>query len=160
MKKLLIGSLMVFGTIFSVVASEEHHKEPSEGHDSHHGHHDGGGKAIGMGKAIEEVSETRGFKLSSKAYETLGIQLLKIKETSFSVPKKALVTFKNDTGVYHYDEGFFRLVLVKVLEREKNALKIYSKDLVKDDQVVISNANLLRVTDIYSTDKSEYGHGH
>ena len=34
------------------------------------------------------------------------------------------------------------------------------KGVVVGDQIVTGGVGLLRVTDVYSTDESEYGHGH
>jgi hypothetical protein len=153
--KIVIKSLFLFFICLACLGSGDH---DGEHHDDKH--HHGAGKAIGPGKAIEEVKEGEGFKLGVKAFELLKVELLKIKSHTFLIPKVALVRQKNETGLYRYKNGYFLLFQVSVVQEKSEWLKVYSEGLKEGDLIVKSKANLLRVADIYSTDKSEYGHGH
>ena len=153
--KIVIKSLFLFFICLACLGSGDN---DGEHHDDKH--HHGAGKAIGPGKAIEEVKEGEGFKLGVKAFELLKVELLKIKSHTFLIPKVALVRQKNETGLYRYKNGYFLLFQVSVVQEKSEWLKVYSEGLKEGDLIVKSKANLLRVADIYSTDKSEYGHGH
>jgi hypothetical protein len=142
---------------------DEHddHKEHDE-HKDHEeeGHNHGGGKSIGKGKAIEEVDEIKGFKLSKEAIKTLSIKLTTVNESIFNISKKTLVASKNKKGVYRFRAGFFKFLPAKILKEEKEGYRIEVKGIAFGDQIVVEGIGLLRVTDVYSTDKSEYGHSH
>lgn len=140
---------------------DDHDEEA--GHDDHghgHGHGHGGGKAIGAGKAIVEVDEEKGFKLSPEASKTLKIKLSKVVGSKFKISKSTLVTSKNIKGVYRLREGFFKLLPVKITKEVKGGYMVEVLGVKSTDQIVVSGVGLLRVTDVYSTDKSEYGHAH
>lgn len=129
-----------------------------EGHDSHEGH--GGGKAIGKGKAIEEVDEIKGFKLSKEAIKTLKLKLNTVDGSSFKISKKTLVASKNEKGVYRFRAGFFKFMPAKITKELSDGYQVEVKGVDFGDQIVVNGVGLLRVTDVYSTDKSEYGHSH
>lgn len=109
------------------------------------GHHHGGDKAIGEGKAIVDVDEKKGFKLSSEAIETLGIKSKRVND----LPPSALVIDRDERSFYVLRDGYFRLLKLSEL-----------KTLRPEDEVVVEGVGLLRITDVYSTDESEYGHAH
>jgi len=136
-------------------AHGEHGEE--EGHD---GHDHGGGKAIGEGKAIVLVDENKGFSLSKEAIKTLSIKMEKIKKSVFHIDKKNLVTSKSKKGVYRFREGFFKFMPAKIISSKKGRYKVEVKGMNLGDHVVVNGVGLLRVSDVYSTDKSEYGHSH
>ncbi len=127
-------------------------------HDDHEGH--GGGKAIGKGKAIEEVDEKKGFRLSKEAIKTLKLKLNTVDGSSFKISKKTLVASKNTKGVYRFRAGFFKLLPAKITKELSDGYVVEVKGVDFGDQIVIDGVGLLRVTDVYSTDKSEYGHSH
>jgi cobalamin biosynthesis protein CobT len=131
-----------------------------KGHDDHSGHDHGGSKAIGKGKAIVEVDEKKGFKLSREAIKTLKLRLQNVDGPTFKIDKKTLVTSKDNKGVYRYRSGFFKLLQAKIIKELKNGYMVEVKGVDFGDQIVIDGIALLKVTDIYSTDKSEYGHSH
>ncbi len=142
---------------------EHTHEEKHDDHEKHdeHEHDHGGGKAIGEGKAITEVDEERGFKLSKEAITSLGIKLKTItKFNHLLIAKKSLVTSKHEKGIYRFREGFFKFVSVKIIKEQGSGYLIQVDGLKAKDQIVISGIGLLRVSDVYSTDKSEYGHAH
>ncbi|MBC76166.1 MAG: hypothetical protein CME64_09135 [Halobacteriovoraceae bacterium] len=136
----------------------EHKGDDHAGHDDHEGH--GSSKAIGKGKAIEEVDERKGFKMSKEAKETIGVKLRKFSYSPLNIPKDALVVSLEEKGIYRYRDGYFKMVKVKI-EKESNKTFTVSVNALRDgDQIAIGGVGLLRVTDIYSTDTSEYGHSH
>ncbi|PIK13711.1 hypothetical protein [Halobacteriovorax sp. JY17] len=145
---------------------DDHHEEKHDDHEEHgdsdkHGHDHGGGKAIGEGKAITEVDEERGFKLSQEAITSLGIKLKTItKFNHLLIAKKSLVTSKSEKGIYRFREGFFKFISVKIIKEQGDGYLIQVDSLKAKDQIVVSGIGLLRVSDVYSTDKSEYGHAH
>jgi len=137
----------------------DHEDHEEEGHDDH-GHGHGGGKAIGVGKAIIEVDETKGFKLSHEAFKTLKIKLKSAKGSTFKISKSTLVTSKNLKGIYRLRAGFFKLLPVSITKEVKGGYMVKVSGIKTGDQIVVQGVGLLRVADVYSTDKSEYGHAH
>ncbi len=133
------------------------HKE-SEGHSDHDAH--GGGKAIGKGKAVEEVDEVKGFKLSKEAIKTLELKLLTVDGDEFLIDKATLVTSNNTKGIYRFRAGFFKLLPVDLKKEEAGKYLVKVKGVDFGDQIVINGMGLLRVADVYSTDSSEYSHAH
>ncbi len=129
----------------------DEHKE----HDEH-----GVGKSIGRGKAIEAVDEIRGFKLSKEAIKTLNLKLQTIASDEFLIGKGTLVVSKSNKGIYRFRGGFFKFLPVSSIKKLKGKYLVKVKGVGFGDQVVTDGVGLLQVTDVYSTDKSEYGHGH
>ena len=151
-------------------AHEKHKKDDGHDHGSHddhkgHGGHDeheghGGGKAIGKGKAIEEVDEKKGFRLSKEAIKTLKLKLDTVDGSTFKINKKTLVASKNIKGVYRFRAGFFKLLPAKITKELSDGYMVEVRGVDFGDQIVVNGGGLLRVTDVYSTDKSEDGHSH
>jgi len=174
---LTILSVFILGTASSN-EGEDHsgheHKEQIHAHDSlyeksdhtehnhaeEHGHDHGGGKAIGKGKAIEVVDITNGFKLSKEAIKTLKLELRIINSNKFTIAKKTLVASKGIKGIYRFRNGFFKFLPVKIQKEVKGKYIVKIEGTQFGDQIVTSGVGLLRVSDVYSTDKSEYGHSH
>lgn len=179
MKKILIISLLFIGlnTLYASDkhdhgAEEKHEHEAEEKHDHEEegdhenhgedeGHHDhGGGKAIGKNKAIVEVDENKGFKLSPEAIGTLKLKLMSIEAAEFKITKESLVVSKNQIGLYRFRDGFFKLVKVKIVKELNHKYLVKIDSFKFADQFVTKGIGLLRVSDVYSTDLSEYGHSH
>ena len=139
---------------------DEHKGHDHAKEDDHKGHDHGASKAIGKGKAIEVVDEKKGFKLSKEAIKTLKIKLQNVDGDEFEISKSTLVSSKSIKGVYRFRAGFFKLLSAKILNETKTGYKVKVAGVEFGDQVVINGVGLLRVTDVYSTDKSEYGHSH
>jgi hypothetical protein len=141
-----------------------HGKENGKKHDDHGSHDDhddhGGGKAIGKGKAIVEVDKDKGIRLSKEAVKTLKIKLQNVEGSSFKISKKTLVASKNTKGVYRFRAGFFKLLPATISKELKDGYMVSVNGVDFGDQIVVDGVSLLRVADIYSTDKSEYGHSH
>ncbi len=136
---------------------EGHHEEDRHGGD-HHGH--GSGKAIGKGKAITEVQVQKGFKLSKEAFEAMKLVAQDITHPLITVPNSALVLVNDQTGFYRLRNDFFKFVPVKIAKSDSDLITFQSLSFRSGDKVIIRGLGLLRVTDVYSTDKSEYGHAH
>lgn len=139
---------------------DEHKGHDHEKRDDHKGHDHGTSKAIGKGKAIEVVDEKKGFKLSKEAIKTLKLKLQNVDGDEFEISKSTLVSSKSIKGVYRFRAGFFKLLSAKILKETKSGYKVKVAGVEFGDQIVINGVGLLRVTDVYSTDKSEYGHSH
>ncbi len=138
----------------------DHSKAGHDDHDDHGGHDHGGGKAIGKGKAIEIVDEIKGFKLSKEAIKSLKLKLKTVDGDEFEIEKSTLVTSKNVKGLYRFRGGFFKFLPVKLVKETNGKYLVKVKGVDFGDQIVTNGVGLLRVTDVYSTDKSEYGHSH
>ena len=139
----------------------DEHEEGEGGHAGHGGHEGhGSSKAIGKGKAIEEVDETKGFRLSEEAKETIGVKLREPSESPLVIPKDALVVSLDKRGIYRYRNGFFKMLPVKIEGEDKKTFTVAVNGLKGGDKIAVGGVGLLRVTDIYSTDTAEYGHSH
>ena len=128
---------------------------------SHKGHDDhGGGKSVGKGKAIEEVDEVKGFKLSKEAIKSLKLKLQTVDGDEFEINKTTLVASKDIKGIYRFRDGFFKFLPITLKREIKGKYLVKVKGVDFGDQIVTDGVGLLRVSDVYSTDKSEYGHSH
>lgn len=135
------------------------HEEDSD-HDDHSDHAHGSAKAVGKGKAIEAVDENLGLKLSKESIKALGLKLQTVESDDFQISKTTLVTSKDLKGIYRFKAGFFKLIPVKSISENKEGYRVKVEGLEFGDQIVINGVGLLRIADVYSTDKSEYGHSH
>ncbi len=117
-------------------------------------------RSVGEGKAIVAVDEERGFKLSKEAVETLGIEYQEIDREEFEIPRESIVISKSLRGLYVFRNNFFKLIHVTILSESDVSYRVKTSEAKPGDHVVINGVDLLRVADIYSTDKSEYGHSH
>jgi hypothetical protein len=141
-------------------SGHDHAKGKHDDDGDHDGHDHGGGKAIGKGKAIEVVDEVKGFKLSREAIKTLKLKLQTVDGDEFQIVKSTLVASKGIKGLYRFRGGFFKFMPVKLLKEIGGKYLVKVKGVDFGDQIVTNGVGLLRVTDVYSTDKSEYGHSH
>lgn len=129
-----------------------------EGHEGHEGH--GSSKAIGEGKAIEEVDEEKGFEMSDEAKNTIGVKLKDFTQSPIIIPKEALVVSLDKRGIYRFRHNFFKMIPAKIEDETQSTFTVAVNDIKEGDQIAVGGVGLLRVTDIYSTDTSEYGHAH
>ena len=90
----------------------------------------------------------------------LNLKFQNVNGDKFEIKKDSLVTSKNIKGIYRFRSGFFKLMSAQILKESKNKYIVKVTGLEYGDQIVIDGLGLLRVTDVYSTDKSEYGHSH
>lgn len=165
MNKFMLMILIILNSQI-VLASKDHghdsHKEHAhEEHDEHkeNDYHQSS-KLIGEGKAILVVDEVKGIKLSKEAIKTLKLKLQNIDGEIFEISKETLVTSRNLKGIYRFREGFFKFLPLKLIKEVNGRYLVNVKDLDFGDQIVTNGVGLLRVSDIYSKDNSEYGHSH
>lgn len=147
------------------VSHEQH--EDHENHDDHaeheiEDHHDDHevSKAIGLGKAIEEVSEIEGFRLSKDSFKLLEIGLMEVSRIPLRIDRDALVATRKEKGVYRFRNGFFKFLIAKKIVTDGQEVLITVDDIKIGDQIAITKLDLIKVCDIYSTDTAEYGHSH
>lgn len=138
--------------------NDEHDHEADDNHSDHDDH--GGGKSIGQGKAILEIDEVKGFRLSKEAIKTLKLKLNTVAGSSFKITKKTLVASKDKQGVYRFRSGYFKFLSAEIIKEYSDGYGVEVKGVEFGDQIVVDGVGLLRVADVYSTDKSEYGHSH
>ena len=123
-------------------SSEDHHD-----HDHEHDHH-GGGKALGAGKAIVENSPTEGIRLNPETVKKLGITLKRFVSLKGAELEAAIVIIKDQRFLYRETKGHYELVA-------------YPAGPFKPlDQIVATGTNLIRISEVYANDESEYGHSH
>lgn len=151
MKVILMGVFLVSTYTFA---------ENDHDHSSHENHKEEASKAIGKGKAIEEVNVDKGFKLADAAIKTIKIKTQKLDSQILKIFQGTLVSTKDFNGVYIYRNGFFKLIKVDVLNKDKTGYKIKIEEFKAGDQIVTNGADLLNVADVFSKDNSEYGHSH
>ena len=119
------------------LASGEHSEE---GHDKH-------ADRIGMEKALQKVDSQKGFKISSEAIKSLNIRTEPLDLKKLVIPKTSLVSIQDKKGIYILREGFFQFIEIS------SPMK-----LKPGDQIVVKGMGIIAITDVYSTDESEYSH--
>lgn len=159
--KIILYLILVISMAVNVSFSEEEHghDEHKEEHEGEHEEHDSS-KAIGEGKAIAEVSEQNGFKLSGESISFLNIKFKKVNGRRFLIKREALAVNRKEKGVYRYRDGFFKFLEATQIEHSKLGLYVTVADIKAGDEVAVDHLDLIKVCDIYSTDTAEYGHGH
>ncbi|MCC7442682.1 MAG: hypothetical protein IT285_13690 [Bdellovibrionales bacterium] len=86
--------------------------------------------------------------MSEKALKGLGVEFQAIKGTGpWTLPAEALVQIKHTTGVYRRFEKWIAFVLVNVTGKNGNTIKISSEDLQEGDEVAVTGATFLRLTE-------------
>ncbi|HAZ13868.1 MAG TPA: hypothetical protein DCY86_13845 [Bdellovibrionales bacterium] len=135
---------------------DEHAGEEKHGGHEKHDEHESG-KAIGKGKAIEFYDEVKGLKLNPKALALLEIKTTPISEVKV-FPESSLLSIKSGKSIFVLrDSHFLRLVLQS--DGTIQALKT-KRILMETDELVVAGVDILRASEVYATDKAEYGHGH
>ncbi|WP_412470138.1 MULTISPECIES: hypothetical protein [unclassified Halobacteriovorax] len=157
MKKIFLLILLI-----GLVGCESHHDEHKhdehkheehsdhDDHDDHDDHHGHGEEKTGEGKAITKVDERHGFQLSNEAQKRLAIKTTTYTKGFVNIPDSAYVVVGKERALYRKRAGFFKLI-------DEHEL---TGAFTKGDEIVVSGIGLLRVSDIFSTDESEYGHAH
>lgn len=146
MKKILLLILML-----SFISCEHDEHEEHDKHEEHGDHHDDhGSEKVGEEKAITAVDKELGFKLSPEATKRLAIKTVRFEYGFENISKDAYVIVAKERALYRKRDGFYKLIDEHELTGEFQG----------GDEVVIQGIGLLRATDIFSTDESEYGHAH
>ena len=106
------------------------------------------GPKIKKGAAVTEFSEEDGFKLSPRALMNLGVSFTTLgSHSSWVLPKSALISIKRATGVYRMWDNWITMVFVDIVRVEGDKVYIKSVDLEPGDQVAVTGAAFLRMTD-------------
>jgi hypothetical protein len=138
MKLMICSFIVLFGFSSATFASEGHSESPSEETESR----------FGPGKAIEAFDKEQGFKLSSKSAAAMGVSFQRLDHAGpWRVPRGAIIQLKQSTGIYRKYDGWISMVLVKIVKRDGDTLLITTEDLESGDEVAISGATFLRMTD-------------
>lgn len=131
---MLTASSVLLTLSLNVSSSEDHHDHENT-------------KVIGKNKAVTDFDKEKGFKLSKEAVQTLGIKAKTLKGDIF--PESALVIEKDKKGFYILRAGYFKYLDISQF-----------KNLKPDDQIVFEGLGILKITEVYLSDESEYGHSH
>lgn len=116
---------------------------------------------VGPGNAVTAADPERGLQLSPEALQTLKIGSVSVPANGV-IPKSAIVTFKDEVGVYRLRDGWFKLVEGSAKNRNTGVVFIphRSSDFRSGDSVVVHGAPLLRVAELDAFSTGEAGHGH
>lgn len=134
MKNNILKSIFIFSTFFPGFAWAEEGEAPKT--------------RIGPGKAVVEATMENGIRLSEKAAHNLELHFSPIKQSgSVTVPTTALVKFQDFYAIYRKRDGWFKMIEVE--PRVTNGTSVISsKEIKVGDEIVIVNADLLRVVDL------------
>lgn len=145
--------------------NHDDHDKDTEAHDSDHAHekeddhaHEEGSKAVGVGKAIEVVDEKKGFKFNAAAENLMHLKFMEITQLPLKVNKEALVIAKSEIGVYRARQSFYKFIALK--KDSKGDYSLSKGEFEVGDKLVTAGLDLLRISDVFSQDKSDYGHSH
>lgn len=138
----------------SHVSGDEHGKEGHEEESE-------ASSNVGPGNAVTAADPQKGLQLSPEALRTLKIESVPM-PTNGVLPKSAIVTFKDEVGVYRLRDGWFKLVEGSAKNRNNGMLFVphRSSDLRSSDSVIIHGAPLLRVAELDAFSTGDAGHGH
>ena len=140
---------------------EESHADGDEEKVEGHEEAEEASSNVGPGNAVTAADPERGIQLSPEALQTLKIGSVSVPANGV-IPKSAIVTFKDEVGVYRLRDGWFKLVEGSAKNRNSDVVFIphRSSDLRSGDSVVVHGAPLLRVAELDAFSTGEAGHGH
>lgn len=159
--KLLIFVLVVFNWVFLQLNSDA-----LAGEEDHHEHHHEevlmiNRAAVGPHQAVTDASAELGFKLSKPALDRLGIQMQNIKGPApYRLPQSAMVFYQDQVGVYRHQNGWFRLITVRVRKRNQANIHFDSPELEEGDSLVTRGVSFLRVAEMEVFGEASGGHVH
>lgn len=103
---------------------------------------------FGPGKAIEAFDKEQGFKLSDRSASAMGVSFRRLDQAGpWLIPRESVIQLKQSAGIYRKYDGWISMVLVKILRREGDNLLVTSEDLELGDEVAVTGAVFLRMTD-------------
>jgi 5-methylthioribose kinase len=152
---LLILSIFICCTKISY--AEEQHASGTE----HEHEHEEENPQVGPEKGIQEASEEKGIRLSSKA--ELNFEIKKIKydgQVICQIPKSAIVSAGIEVNVYRFRDGFYKRIDFKEIKRDKTNITISSAELKKGDEIVTNGTGFLRIAEIAAFGGAPEGHSH
>jgi len=134
MKKIILKSILILSVLQPSFAFAEEGEAPKT--------------RVGPGKAVLEATMENGIRLSEKAANNLELRLSPIQRNgTITIPTAALVKFQDFYAVYRKRDGWFKMIEVEPLVTNGTST-VSSKDLKMGDEIVIENAELLRVVDL------------
>ncbi|MCB0379391.1 MAG: hypothetical protein KDD33_12935 [Bdellovibrionales bacterium] len=121
-------------------------------------------ESFGQNKAVVEVKHAgEEFKLSKDSEKRLKIVSIKLSPSQnslYKIPKLALVKFKDEVGIYIKRNGWFRLVKVQDMKTSKDHIFIKTQNINDGDEIIISGAPYLRITQLQTSGQGGEGHAH
>lgn len=118
-------------------ASGDHENEIEEHHE----------ERFGDQKALTDVDAEKGFKLSPESIKIMGIETKDIDANNPQIPKSSFVSIKDKKGIYIVRNSYFKFVELTSLN-----------NLMSGDKLVTKGMGIIAITDIFSTDDTEYSH--
>lgn len=151
---------------------DEHgHHEGEEQHNEDHGEHghekegldDHGSSEFGPDKAITRVEKSgKRFELNEKAEKLLKIATVEIKAQgkNFIVPISAIVSFRDEYGVYVKRGKAYQLLETKKLVKNFQQVTIELEAAGSSEFIVTQGVGLLRVSHLQASGQGGEGHVH
>lgn len=163
-------------------SDEDEHDESDEGHSKEHGEkgkdehgrghangHEEKSPDFGKGKAIVAVrDEGKSFQLSEDAIKFLKIefsnpQFVKLpgnSKTTIQIPKSALISFQDKTGIYVSEENWIELIEVKVKKRGADQIIIEADSFDPHFVVATKGISFIRTAHLQASGMGGEGHAH
>lgn len=134
MKKAVLKSIIIFSALLPALVLADGVETPKT--------------RVGPGKAVLEATMENGLKLSEKAALNLELRFVQIRQSgAFTIPTSALVKFQDFYAIYRQRNGWLKMVEVEPQVANGTA-RVSSKEIRPGDEIVIENADLLRVVDL------------
>lgn len=158
MKKIFVCLSLMF--LFSCNEKHDHDHDHADG-DGHDHAHGEGEERVGKGKAITYANQKGEIKFSEEALEKLQIELVSFNPNKILIDKKVLVFDKEQIGVYIYRKDRLRFNKIRDLNYvDRNMVTFKVESYRYGDQIATKNVGLIKLSDIFAHDESEYGHSH
>lgn len=141
---------------------EDEHDHGKEAHAPHDGaHEEEENSSVGPEKGITIFSESEGFKLSPEAIKNFELQTIQLKNIEpWTIPTSAILYSGEEVNVYRVRAGFYKRIDFSILSKNGKDVKIKSRDLKVNDQIVIQGVAFLRSAEIVATGGAPEGHSH
>ena len=141
---------------------EDEHDHGKEAHAPHDGaHEEEENSSVGPKQGITIFSESEGFKLSPEAVKNFELQTIQLKNVEpWTVPSSAILYSGEEVNVYRVRAGFYKRIDFSILSKNGKDVKIKSRDLKVNDEIVIQGVAFLRSAEIVATGGAPEGHSH
>ncbi len=179
LKVLTLGILIVAHSPFAAaLLAEEKHDEDhagekhTEGEEDEHGHgegHEESSPKFGPGKAILAVrDEGKAFQLSDESIKFLKIEFsvpqfasdTKGAKPQIQIPRSALVSFQENSGIYILDGKWIQLIPVKVMKRINGHVLVQVEGLDSDALIATKGVPFIRTAHLEVSGQGGEGHAH
>ncbi|MCO5113207.1 MAG: hypothetical protein M9899_03430 [Bdellovibrionaceae bacterium] len=150
----------------SNINAQDQDQDQGHEHEHQHDHEDqdketSSSDRFGRGKAVEDFDEHLGFKLSSKAMQNMKVNFTRLNQKGpWVISKQALVYIKHRVGVYRKHDDWISLVWVNTQHINDTHVSIHTTDLQPNDEVAMSGASFLRMTDADLNSNTTDSHAH